>query len=130
MSVQIIINGETAAESLKELSTLAAGFGSPVVAPEVKQEEQPKRQTRQKADTPKQPVKEEQTETVQNEQDVSGDDDVPIPSDVELRALASEKAKSAGRENVKALLDKYKVLNVTAVPDGKRIAFLKELEAL
>jgi hypothetical protein len=53
-----------------------------------------------------------------------------IPTDVELRALAADKAKSAGRPAVKALLDKYGAASVTAVPQGSRIAFKADLEAL
>lgn len=54
----------------------------------------------------------------------------PVPSDVELRALASEKAKSAGKPAIKALLDKYGAASVTAVPNESRAAFKADLEAL
>jgi hypothetical protein len=53
-----------------------------------------------------------------------------IPSDVALRSLAADKAKSAGKPAVKALLDKYGAASVTAVPQESRIAFKKDLEAL
>lgn len=133
MTVQIIINGDNAAASLKELSTLAAGFGA---GPVVKTEEVPKRQSR----TITKPIKEEAAEekatpTVEDmsaepEEDDLGFDDVQIPDDVQLRAAASEKAKSAGKVAVKALLDKYAVPNVTALPNDKRVAFMAELGEL
>lgn len=57
-------------------------------------------------------------------------EDKPVPTDVELRALAGDKAKSAGREKVKALLEKYGAASVTAVPSESRAAFKVDLEAL
>jgi len=133
MSVQIIINGESAAESLKELSVLAAGFNAPATAAvEVKQEEAPKR-TRSKTETPKQSAKEEQAESsaddaaIDQEKEEGGEE---IPTDKELRAAATEKSKAVGKAKVKALLDKYEVPNVTALPNDQRATFLEELEGL
>jgi LAS superfamily LD-carboxypeptidase LdcB len=134
MPVQININGVDAAEALKELSSLAAGFNSNAASsPVTKQEEAPKRQTRAKAEPEKQqeksePQKEEKASDL-GEDDL-GFDEEPIPDDVQLRTVATQKSKSAGRDKVKALLDKYEVPNVTAVPKDKRRVFLQELEVL
>ncbi|MFD1954267.1 hypothetical protein ACFSL6_08775 [Paenibacillus thailandensis] len=69
-------------------------------------------------------------ETVQYEADDTDSDEVEIPTDVQLREVSAAKAKTAGKEKVKALLQKYGVPNVTGVPANKRIAFLRDLEAL
>lgn len=141
MPVQININGADAAEALKELSSLAAGFGGTAPTPAAqgaKQEEAPKRQRAARADSkqtkeepPQEPAKDaEQGTPIELSDEDLGFDEEEVPTDVQLRATASEKAKSAGREKVKALLNKYSVPNVTAVPNNKRSAFLKELEAL
>lgn len=53
-----------------------------------------------------------------------------IPDDVPLRALAAAKAKSAGKQAVKAVLDQFGSPSVTAVPSESRIAFKAALEAL
>lgn len=53
-----------------------------------------------------------------------------IPTDVELRALAAAKAKSAGKQAVKALLDTYNAASITAVPSDRRSDFKIDLEAL
>ncbi|REK69316.1 hypothetical protein [Paenibacillus paeoniae] len=136
MPVQININGADAAEALKELSSLAAGFGStaPVlVAQEAKQEDAPKRQ-RSKPE-PKPPKEEPASEPEKDDEQERQEDDLgfeeeEVPTDVQLRAASLEKAKSIGREKVKALLDKYGVPKVSDIPNNKRFAFLKELEAL
>lgn len=55
----------------------------------------------------------------------------PIPDVVQLRAVAAEKGKTPeGKKAVKALLDKFECSNISSVPDDKRAAFLKELEAI
>lgn len=79
------------------------------------------------------PVAEEATATEPevSEPEASLGEEENIPTDVELRAAAASKAKSAeGKAKVKALLEKYDVPNVTGVPNGKRTAFLRDLEAL
>jgi len=131
MSIQIIINGDSATEALHELSTLAAGFtGGNVVALPVKaQVEKPKRPAGVKPE----PEKEADPEPVQeseNEDSTPDDSDVPIPSLVELRAKAQEAGKAAGKPAIKALLDKYNSASITDVPEDQRAAFLAALEAL
>ncbi|MFC3802836.1 hypothetical protein [Cohnella sp. GCM10012308] len=140
MSVQIIINGENAAEALSELSNLSGGFAAKSAAPvaEAPKTERAPRTTRTKTE----PLKEESPAAEPEELEVSDEDvealggdasdDAPVPSDVELRALASTvgaKGPDAKRA-IKALLDKYGVPNITAVPADKRIAFKAELEQL
>lgn len=138
MPVQININGLDAAEALRELSSLASGFnGVQVVTPEKEDKpEEPKRQrsasetTKKNKPAAKQEPDKEPEAADETAADSTDGVEMEIPTDVQLRSTAADKAKSAGREKVKALLDKYSVPNVTAVPDDKRIAFLKELEEL
>lgn len=139
MSVQIIINGESANEAIIELSTLAAGLSGKQAAPAVNvpvtEPEKPKRQTRQ---TAKPEVKEEPE--VKPEPDVKEEDDEdflceadePIPTEVELRQIAKDKSDADPKVKpaIKALLDKYGAKNITGIPADKRIAFKRELEAL
>jgi hypothetical protein len=141
MPVQITINGADAAESLRELSALATGLTGAVAIP-FPAVEAPK-QTRKKKEesAPEQPEEKQEPkqggEPVKPEQPASdvGDDDSdvggggPIPTDVELREIGSSKGKT-NREGVKALLNKYGVPNITSVPNDKRVAFKRDLEAL
>lgn len=87
MSVQIIINGENATESLKELSTLAAGIGAsatqvpaqviPTVAP-VQSYTQPAQQVYQQPTFPQPPV--QQSVPVQEPQHQAPTTPVPVSS--------------------------------------------------
>lgn len=129
MPVQINITGADAAESLRELSALSAGlFGNSASATPA-QEEKPKRNTRStKSETKPEPTKSEPVqEDVEQQVDTSSEDSEDIPDDVALRAAATEKAKVVGKAKIKALLDKYEVANVTAIPDDQRVAFMQEL---
>lgn len=141
MSVQIIINGENAAEALSELSNLSGGLatkqaGAVVEAPKT---ERAPRTTRIKTEQPKEeaPAAEPDEPEVSDEdvEALGGDDaasEALVPSDVELREVAAEIGKKGAdaKKAIKALLDKYGVPNITAVPAGKRIAFKAELEQL
>lgn len=61
--------------------------------------------------------------------DLFGDE--PIPTDVELREIARKIGQtSEGKAAIKKLLGKYGVPNITAVPNEKRVAFKRDLEAL
>ncbi|WP_217598042.1 hypothetical protein [Cohnella sp. GbtcB17] len=141
MSVQIIINGENAAEALSELSSLSGGFAAKPVATiaETPKTERAPRTTRTKTEQPKEEAPPAETE----DPDVSDEDveslggrdaaaDESVPSDVELRGVAAEIGKKGpdAKKAIKALLDKYGVPNITAVPANKRIAFKAELEQL
>lgn len=66
----------------------------------------------------------EATETTDSTPDV----DEPTPE--ELRAKATELSKAGKRDEIKALLDKFGVKNITAIPEGKRAEFMAELEKL
>ncbi|WP_058301719.1 hypothetical protein [Gorillibacterium timonense] len=134
MSVQINITGEDAGQALQDLATLSAALGSPkgvVAVPE--QPEAPKATRTRKPATAK-PT--EQTAAESEKPDEAEEDfpdttsDEEVPDDVKLRAAASEAASRAGKAPVKALLDKYGVPNVTALPDDKRVQFLRDLEGL
>jgi len=142
MPVQINITGSDAAESLRELSALSAGLlfntqaAATVAAPI---EDKPKRNRPTKSETKQETAAELEGKKIDldklTEEDNTADsadagDDVEIPSDVDLRAAAAEKAGVVGKAKIKALLDKYGVSNVTAIPDDKRVAFLQELGEL
>lgn len=59
------------------------------------------------------------------------EEDVEIPSVVELRAKAQEIGKDpAKKPKIKELLNKYGSPNISEVPEEKRAAFMAELEAL
>ncbi|QHT61722.1 hypothetical protein GXP70_18240 [Paenibacillus lycopersici] len=140
MSVQIIINSETAEEALLKIAALAAGLTTgrvePITIPAPAAEpEKPKRQRQTKTETPKQPEppaeEDDQADDVEehlDQQDAGDNEDVP--TDVDLRAAASEAGKRVGAAQVKGLLNKYGVPNVTAIPASDRRAFLRDLEGL
>jgi hypothetical protein len=148
VSVQIHINGDSAAEALQELREFATPlFGA--VAPAAVTTETPKSTGKRGANKPSEPAKPdtsggaaEASDPAPNDKAAGGaaqgaeepgegahqDDDGPVPTIVEIRAKASEAGgKSGGREKVKALLDKFEVPNVSSVPENKRIAFMREL---
>lgn len=140
MSVQIIINSETAEEALLKIAALAAGLTTgrvePITIPAPAAEpEKPKRQRQAKPETVKQPEppaeEDDQADDVEEhlEQQDAGDDE-EVPTDVDLRAAASEAGKRVGAAQVKGLLNKYGVPNVTAIPASDRRAFLGDLEGL
>jgi hypothetical protein len=137
MPVQITINGADAAESLRELSALAVGLtGAPAIAPApVKETEAPKQTRRLKlkeelAVEKNEPDEEEPAAQPADDDEGGGGAGEPIPTDVELRAKAQEVGKTAGKEKVKALLDEYESSNITGIPENKRAAFMRDLEAL
>lgn len=141
MSVQIIITGVDATEALTELSSLSGGFATKPAAPaaETPKTERAPRTTRTKTEQPKeetQPAEPGDPEVSDEDvESLGGGDasaDEPVPSDVELRALASTVGAKGpdAKKAIKALLDKYGVPNITAVPADKRIAFKAELEGL
>lgn len=156
MSVQININGENAAEAVKELSSLAAHFTLvPVTTPaitaapaEAQQEEKPKRQraAKQEDSAAKQaaapaPTPAEEPETAQQdseepkepqsseppkEEPATSSGD--IPDIVELRARAQEIGKTPeGKKAIKALLDKFESKSLSDIPEERRSEFMDEL---
>ncbi|MGG4397213.1 hypothetical protein ABEX25_23190 [Paenibacillus thiaminolyticus] len=134
MPVQITINGADAAESIQELSVLAAAISgqkvAPVATPEVNQvqEEKPKRQRTTKAEAAKKQEEPEKPDVTEGEGSESEED---IPTVEELREVASAKGKTPeGKKAVKALLDEFGSKNITAVPEEQRAAFLARLKAL
>jgi len=140
MPVQINITGENAEQAIQEFSILSSHFVSVPVAPvvasvsvEAPKEEKPKRpRTTKQPETKQETVEDsdDSSDDVETGKSDSSDDGESVPTDVELRAAATEKAKSAGKPKVKALLDKYEVPNVTGIPDDQRVEFLAELLAL
>ena len=147
MSILIQINGETANEAIRELSALASAITgqavtdtpAPGVTAESPKADKPAR-TRSKQEpakdvraTPAETQDEQPASETQIEPDLDeAESDEPIPTDVELRAVAAEIGKKGpdAKKKVKALLDKYGVPNITAVPVEKRVTFKRELEGL
>lgn len=141
MSVNIHISGETAAEALKELFDLGAGFAGVKAAPVVKTEEAPKtsRATRkvEKAIEPEvtpEPVQEdpgptdEDAPTTEPETEEEG-----APSDYtveDLRAKAAEAAKLKKQAGIKSILTGIGAASISAVPDGQRNEVYAALQAL
>lgn len=150
MSVNIHISGETAAEALRELSVLAAplagGQAAAPVSTEAPKTDKPSRGSRTTAKqdpTPEKeetkepnPVKDEQPEQQEQQEQQEHDpeeegDEGPVPTVVELRAKATEVgAMPEGKQKVKGLLDEFGSKSISDVPEGKRAAFMKALEAL
>lgn len=145
MPVQIIINGENAGESIKELATLSAALTgkTEAVAEQPVQEEQkprqrknttPKKEEPAKEESSPQPDPEESTKPEQPEPEETTDnydDGAPIPTVVELRAKAQEKGKTQeGKAAIKALLKKFESKSISEVPEAKRAAFYAELEKI
>jgi small-conductance mechanosensitive channel len=145
MPVQITINGADAAESIQELSVLAAAISgktaaaaTPVVTEEPKSRQ--RRTSNKKDESKSEGVSQEvdldalskEIEEEMEAKEQSEGDDVEIPSVVDLRAKAHEVGKNAkdGKKAVKALLDKFESPSVSDVPEDKRIAFMDELEKL
>lgn len=132
MPVQITINGADAAESLQELSVLAAAISgqkvSTFAASPVQEEEKPKRQRTAKAEAAKKQEEPEKPDVTEEEGSDGGED---IPTVEELREVAAAKGKTTeGKKAVKALLNEFESKNITAVPEEQRAAFLARLKAL
>lgn len=146
MAIQIQINGESAAEVVAELSVLAASLVSGKAAPAAeapKAERAPRGSRAAKADEPKaaavkepaeEPAAAEETgaEAGGDYSEFDGDTAEPIPTDVELRALAAAAGEkgSEAKKAIKALLNKYGSPNLSGVPDDKRLTFKAELEKI
>lgn len=118
MSVQIIISGADAAESLQELSSLAAGFTG------AKQVDKPITKTK-KAEKPA------ETSPVEEEDVMPGasgkQEGEKAPSVVELRAKANE---VTDKKKVKALLEDLGYKSLSDIPDEERAAFMEALGEL
>ncbi|WP_438435438.1 hypothetical protein [Gorillibacterium sp. sgz500922] len=136
MSVQITIAGEDAGQALQDLATLSAALIKVPAAAAAEQPEAPKATRGRKAvekpaeTKPAEPTVEPEPETTDDDTEAALEEGEDIPDDVKLRAAASAAADRAGRALVKELLGKYGVPNVTALPDGKRSQFLRDLEGL
>ncbi|CAM3745474.1 hypothetical protein COLU111180_06370 [Cohnella lubricantis] len=147
MPVLIQINGETADEAIRELSTLASGITGQAGTTAPAAAEAPKQPRTRKTESvketpaaaaepeedPKNAEPEQEDESTGGaEPDEDSGSDEPIPTDVDLRAVASAVGVKGAdaKKAIKALLDKYGVPNITAVPQDKRIAFKAELEAI
>lgn len=135
MSVQIMINGDNAAEAIQEFATLSAAFTGQASAPVTATVEETKpRQPRKAAEPKKEEAKEPETvkedPQAEQEQEPVGDA-VDIPTVVDLRAKAQEKGKTPeAKKAIKALLDKFKSKSISDVPEDIRAEFMSELDAL
>ena len=131
MPIQITIEGANALEVKQLVHDLAGTLSG--MAPE----QIPPQTIVSTINTPAAPAvpQEPEVEPINNDEPETDDSDAsdePIPTDVELRAVAAEIGKKGpeAKKKIKELLGKYGVPNITAVPDSKRIAFKRELEAL
>lgn len=130
MPVQINITGADAAESLKELAALAAGFTTATATPASAAEAPKQNRTRSKpAEAPKPEEKpaeapEEEVETPESDETHSA-----VTAE-EVKTKTREIAKTGKQAQVKALLEKYGNGTVSGLPEDKYIVFLAELEAL
>jgi len=144
VSVQILINGENASEAIRELLGLASRIKD---ASDYREEEKvlaekaPKKESESKSkktaqansapsdSAPTQTAPAADLQQAEPAGDLFGDE--PIPTDVELREIARKIGQtSEGKAAIKELLGKYGVPNITAVPNEKRVAFKRDLEAL
>lgn len=138
MSVQIHINGDNAAEAVKELATLASHLGGQAVPTAPAQAEQPKAsrsskpsKNAPKEETPPEADPEEPEDNPSDDLDEEPEISEEVPSVVDLRAKASEIGKTPElKAKIKALLDEFGSKSVSEVPEKKRPAFMKRLEAL
>jgi len=78
---------------------------------------------------PKPEVKEEAPEEVKDEFKEANTSDEPVTIET-VRAAVQEKAAGGKRDEVKALLTKYKVARVTDLVESDYSAFLKEVTAI
>ncbi|CAM3940593.1 MULTISPECIES: hypothetical protein [Paenibacillus] len=133
MPVQITINGENAAQAIEEFATLSAAFGGSAAPAPAAQEVTKQRPSRKSSEVKKdQPKEEPEKDPVQNEADPDDfDEDVEIPSVVDLRAKAQEVGKDPKKKPaIKKLLEEFDCKAVSDVPEEKRIAFMAALEEL
>lgn len=136
MPVQIIINGENAGESIKELATLSAALTGKTEAPKEEQkpvnrkqknEETPKKQPTPEPEPEKQPEPEQPDQAPEENLD-DFDDALYVPTLVEIRAKAKEKSETPdGKAKIKQLLSKFEVAAISKVPEEKYAAFYAEL---
>lgn len=147
MPVQIHITGETAAEAARELAVLAAQLSStPVAASTQGASAQEAKRTRKTAEPkqaeaerdPKSEVGDLEGKPIDDNDPIDGEsggssaeDDGPVPTVVELRAKAQEVGSTPeAKKAIKALLDKFESKSISDVQEGRRAAFLRELEAI
>jgi hypothetical protein len=156
MSVQIHINGENAEETIRELSVLAAHLSLPSVpvgnlvaasaeettATKVESTKAEKPARSRSTSKQAEAVKEDQEPPSGNDQtndsagievenELAGDTgDEPVISAADLRAKATAVAQAGKQAQVKALLVEFEAANISTIPEDKRSAFYKALEAL
>ena len=123
MSIQITITAESAAEAKQLIQDLADTMIG------MRSEEIPEKTevSTMKEKTLKQKTKEPEIEE-SPEDDFS---DEPIPTVVEIRAKAQEIGKTPeGKKAIKELLNQFESKSISDVPENKRAAFMRALEAL
>lgn len=133
MGIQITICGNNAAEVAElvwDLSSTMKGMKLEDIPAETTVstvEEKPKRRTKTEK-----PVEEKQPDPTATSEDCGpADEDAPIPSVVDLRAMAQKLgATPEGKAGVKALLKEFGCAAISAVPEDERTEFMARLEAL
>lgn len=119
MPVQIIVNGENAAQAHQEFTDLhnlfMGGVAAPVEAPKAS-----RKPAAPKKDAPK-------TEAPKVEEPKLQEDETPIPTSADLRALS---LKIVDKPKVKALLDEFGFKNISSIDEDSRLEFKERLEEL
>ncbi|WP_410769607.1 hypothetical protein [Fontibacillus sp. BL9] len=134
MPVQIMINGENATQAIEEFATLSAAFGGRTSAPvsAVVEETKPKQRKSAPAKEPEGKVIDlDKIEKEIEEENGAAQEDVEIPSVVDLRTRAQEVGQDPKKKpKIKALLNEFESASISDVPEDKRAAFMAKLEKL
>ena len=138
MNFVITINGEGAefAQALRALKAVADstdGYEITTGTVQATVEEKPKKNSRSKLDP--EPMKAAEADPVASENETEAEldleDDAPVPTAVELRAMAQKVGTNADKKKaIKALLDTYESKSISDVPEEKRAAFLADLSGI
>lgn len=133
MTITLHIEAADPMELQQAIKGLADTTATPAEPKKTRKKETPARATEPVDDQPALDPKEEPVETPEEPKtEAAADPDAPIPSVVDLRAVAAEKGQAdpANKPKIKALLDAYESKSISTVPEDKRAAFKANLEAL
>ncbi len=133
--ITLTITAETADEfrfQFSGVSALVAGGITPAhVAADTKAPVSATPRTRKPTETVTPPEPEKQAEEDdQSPPEIDGEGDTSVATLEQIRAKATEVSQAGKQPEVKALLLKFEAKSVSTIPEDKRSAFLKALEAL
>lgn len=135
MNITLHIEAENPEQLQQAIKGLADNAGTAVnIAPSNDGRTRKAKSKAKEAQEPTLDLKEEPAETPEPPKidDPEVPLDEPVPTVVELRALAAEKgqADATNKPKIHALLDSYECKSISTVPEDKRLAFKADLEAL